>query len=81
MITHSLQSEIDKKSYCALDQDFDTAKLSSRLVTAESCLVGKERFSILLLFKIVIFRSRVSLFLVYASMTASDISCIPRRLR
>ena len=38
MITHSLQSEIDKKSYCALDQDFDTAKLSSRLVTAESCL-------------------------------------------
>ena len=34
-ITPSAQSEIDKKSYRALDQDFATGELSSRLVFAE----------------------------------------------
>ena len=34
-ITPSAQSEIDKKSYRDLDQDFVTTELSSRLVTAE----------------------------------------------
>ena len=34
-ITPSAQSEIDKKSYRDLDQDFVTSELSSRLVTAE----------------------------------------------